>query len=208
MISQATTYTDNDLRSEATGVILAGGLARRMGNIDKGLIELKGQPMVHYALRALKPVVKDIVINANRNQDRYARFGYPVIADKSRNFDGPLAGILSTLLKIESRYLVTVPCDSPLISSDMLKTLINGMKDPEVEICVADDGDRIHPVFLVLKTSLVESLKNYLATGKRKIDTWLYQHHTKEIDFSGNAHCFQNVNTADELAMLETKILP
>ena len=85
-------------RSNITGVILAGGLARRMGGVDKGLIDLRGQPLVAHVIAALEPQVENIIISANRDLDRYTEFGYPVVTDTLPDHPGPLAGILSSML--------------------------------------------------------------------------------------------------------------
>ncbi|HID48564.1 MAG TPA: molybdenum cofactor guanylyltransferase MobA, partial [Chromatiales bacterium] len=80
-----------------TAVILAGGIGRRMGGQDKGLVELDGRPLIEHIIDALKPQVMTILINANRNQYRYASYGYPVITDTLANYQGPLAGFAAGL---------------------------------------------------------------------------------------------------------------
>lgn len=176
-----------------------------MGNQDKGLIQLNRRPMIHYALAALEPTVENIIINANRNQDAYARFGYPVVSDLSDSFDGPLAGILSALKTIDTEYLLSIPCDCPLIKPEVLKKMIRTIRSSQAEVCVATEGKRMHPVFLVLQASLAESLENYLASGQRKIDSWLFQKRLEKIDFSAHPETFQNINTPEELAILENQ---
>ena len=96
-----------------TGIILAGGQARRMGGQDKGLIQLAQKPMIEYVLNAIKPQVDEIIINANRNQVVYEKYGYPVVADQIEGYCGPLAGMASGLQTAETPFVVTVPCDSP-----------------------------------------------------------------------------------------------
>ena len=91
---------------KVAGVVLAGGLARRMNNQDKGLVNFKGRPMISYALAALAPAVDQLFINANRNVDQYLNFGYPVISDQTDNFDGPLAGVLTAMIYADAKVLL------------------------------------------------------------------------------------------------------
>jgi len=190
-------------RAKITGVILAGGRARRMGGEDKGLIRFKGRPLASYALEALDSVAAHILINANRNRDAYARFGYPVISDQTDTFDGPLAGLLSAMRAAETPYVLTVPCDSPLVTGRLLERLCRVMQETGAELCAAHDGERLHPVFLLAERRLADSLERYLAGGQRKIDLWLEQHRLALVDFSDHPELFANVNTPGELAALE-----
>ncbi len=193
-------------RAKVTGVVLAGGQARRMGNRDKGLIQYLGRPLIHCAIDALSPVVGKIIINANRNQDIYSRLGHRVISDLTDTYDGPLAGILSSLKRIDTPYLLSIPCDCPLIESKLLTQMVDDFLRNQADAGVAFDGKRIHPVFLILKTELAESLEIYLASGQRKIDTWLFQHKLEKFDFSEFPEMFENVNTPEDLACLESRI--
>lgn len=196
-----------EIEISVTGEVLAGGRARRMGGGDKGLIDFAGKPLVTYALAALNLVTDHILINANRNQEIYAAFGYPVVVDHRGEFDGPLAGVLSGMDYCSTRYLLTVPCDCPLISGQALNRMIEAVRNSASDCFVASDGDRLHPVFLLLDCNLVDSLKAYMNSGQRKIDTWLNQHNLCEVDFSDQPEIFRNVNTPDDLAALETEHL-
>lgn len=193
-------------QTEITGVVLAGGLARRMGGGDKGLIPFQGQPLAAYALRALSEITDRIVINANRNLAAYRRFGYPVIPDRSTQFDGPLAGVLSVMKAVEAAYVLTVPCDSPLVQGKLLKRMVTALRAERAEICVAHDGRRAHPVFMLLKRDLRGSLESYLAKGERKIDAWYRQHKVVQADYSDHPEMFENINTPQELAALEERM--
>ncbi len=190
-------------QNKVTGVVLAGGLARRMNKQDKGLILYRNKPLVTYALKALSSVAEKVYINANRNLNEYNQFDYEVISDRTDTFDGPLAGILSTMSQALTEILLVIPCDSPLIKAEHLEKLLIAINKEEIEIAVAYDGQRIQPVFLALKTSLKNSLNNYLLEGNRKIDIWLQQHQLTQVDFSENAEIFLNINTMSELDALE-----
>lgn len=191
--------------SKVTGVILAGGLARRMNNQDKGLVNYKGRPMVSYAIEAFSGVTDQIIINANRNIDQYRQFGLPVITDQNDSFEGPLAGILAAMIYADTGVLLVVPCDSPLIKAEHLRKLLSTCAENHADVAVAFDGERLHPVFLAIKTSLKSSLQNYLASGQRKVEAWLEQQKMVKADFHNEAEIFTNINTLTELSALEMR---
>lgn len=190
-------------QTKIAGVILAGGLARRMNNQDKGLIPYKGRPLVSYAIAALTDVTDQVLINANRNREHYQAFGLPVVADQTDNFDGPLAGVLTAMIYTDADVLVVVPCDSPLIKAEHLQKLLAVRAENAADVAVAFDGVRLHPVFLAIKTSLKTGLENYLASGQRKVGDWLEQQKTVTADFSNEPEIFFNINTLTELSALE-----
>jgi len=192
-------------QTKVAGVILAGGLARRMNNQDKGLVNYKGRPMISYPIAALTAVTDESIINANRNRELYQAFGFPVVADQTDSFDGPLAGILTAMIYTDADVLVVVPCDSPLIKAEHLQKLLATRAKNAADVAVAFDGERLHPVFLAIKTSLKTSLQNYLASGERKISHWLEQQKMVKVDFSNEPEIFININTLTELSKLEAK---
>lgn len=194
-------------RGSITGVVMAGGKGRRMGGEDKGLLQIRGKPMIEYVLETLRPQVGQILINANRNQEHYRRLGYPVVADISGGFLGPLAGMASALQASETEYLLTVPCDSPLLPARLAEVLSKALLEQKAEISVATDGERMQPVFALLRRSLLPSLLDYLDQGGRKIDTWYAQHPTALADCSGFPGAFLNVNTPEEQALVEQKLM-
>lgn len=191
-------------QTKVNGVVLAGGLARRMGGQDKGLVDYNSRAMIEYALEALSPVVKEVYINANRHLEQYRQFGYAVISDQTETFDGPLAGVLSAMLQSDAEILLVIPCDSPLVQSSHLQKMLESRNNADADIAVAFDGKRLHPVFLALKRSLAPSLQEFLSSGQRKIDLWLEQHHVIRVDFSETPQIFLNVNTLEELSDLES----
>ena len=188
-----------------TGVVLAGGLARRMGGRDKGLIECAGRPLTAYALDALRQIAPQVLINANRHLDEYRRFGVPVIPDASGDFEGPLAGMLAALRAADTPLVLTVPCDCPLLQGAWLHRLIEHRDAEGAEISAAHDGERLNPVFALLDRRLEPDLAAYLAGGERKIDRWMRRHHVAVVDFSDHAEMFLNANTPEELAELERR---
>ncbi len=186
-----------------TGLILAGGRARRMGGHDKGLIELNGVSMAEHVLRALRTQVSEVLINANRNRDRYAQLGCRVIGDSEGGFLGPLAGMLSGMQAALTPLLVTVPCDSPLVPGDLVARLHAAMTAAGARLAVAHDGERLQPVFALLDVTLRDDLRAFLASGERKIDRWYARHACAEADFSDATDAFRNVNTPEEKQALE-----
>jgi len=188
-----------------TGVILAGGLARRMDQQDKGLVLFNNQPMVSYAIQAMQPVVDELFINANRNIEQYQAFGYSVVSDATSDFYGPLAGVCAALNNCEHDLLLVMPCDSPFMSTAGLQLLLAEQQRHDADIAVAFDGKRLHPVFMALKVSLKSSLQDYLAKGERKIDRWIELHNWVKADFSVMPEVFENINTLAQLHELASK---
>jgi molybdopterin-guanine dinucleotide biosynthesis protein A len=190
-------------QNTVSGVVLAGGLARRMGQQDKGLLLFNHRPLVSYPLAAMHGVTDTILISANRNQEAYRQFGYPVISDADQTFDGPLAGILAAMQATQSQILLVMPCDSPLLKTEHLLRLLAGL-DADAEIAVAFDGVRLHSVVLALKTHLQASLQGYLKQGQRKLQAWLDKHELVKVDFSDEPEVFTNINSMTELLSLES----
>jgi len=101
--------------------VLAGGLGRRMGGVDKGLQPFRGKPMAQWAIERLAPQVDELIVNANQNRSDYERFGYRVVADELSGFAGPLAGLHAGMKAAGRDLVVTVPCDSPFLPGDLLQ---------------------------------------------------------------------------------------
>jgi molybdopterin-guanine dinucleotide biosynthesis protein A len=190
-------------QTKVTGVILAGGLARRMNNQDKGLIDYKGRPMVSYVIDAMAAVTDELIINANRNLDQYQQFCFPVVTDQTDSFDGPLSGLLTAMMYAGDGVLLVAPCDSPLIKAEHLQKLLSVRIENDADVAAAFDGERVHPVFLAVKTALKTDLQAYLDSGQRKLESWLQQQKMVKADFSGESQLFINLNTMAELAVLE-----
>src|SRR5918912_814539 len=185
-----------------SGVILAGGLGRRMGGVDKGLQLLRGKPMIEWVLERLAPQVDDIVINANQNIERYEAYGHRVVRDQIAGFAGPLAGLHAGMKAVKHPLLVTVPCDSPLLPLDLVERL-RGALDGK-DLAVAKTGDQPHPVFALVKRDCRESLEAFLAQGGRKIDAWYAALKVVEVSFDDEADAFRNINTLEELGKIGT----
>jgi molybdopterin-guanine dinucleotide biosynthesis protein A len=196
----------NAIADKVTGVILAGGKARRMGGVDKGLVSIGGRPMVSYVIDALQPQVSALLINANRSHDRYREFGLPVIADADRDFRGPLAGFASGMQAAATRYVAVSPCDSPLLCGDLVQRLYDALQEEELRIAVAHDGTRLQPVFALLDRELLDDLAGHLADGGRKIDQWYAQHGFAIADCSDVPESFLNINAPADQQLLEDRL--
>lgn len=183
-----------------TGMILAGGKARRMGGQDKGLIPYQGRPLIAHVLERLEPQVQAILINANRSHDQYAQFGHSVIADAEDGFLGPLAGILAGLRAAQTELLLCVPCDSPEIGPDLAAKLASPFEQAGTRIAVASCAGRLQPVFAVLHRDLSEALDDFLRHGGRKIDEFYGAQGFEEVSFE-NPNEFRNINTHEELIL-------
>ncbi len=188
-----------------TGVVLAGGLGRRMGGADKGLIAFAGKPMVVHVLERLGPQVDEILINANREIDRYSAFGYPVIPDEIEGFAGPLAGLHRGMCAANQPYVLTVPCDSPFLPADLASRLMQALQQADAELAVAKTGTQAHPVFCLCRTSLKNHLQSYLQSGGRKIDAWYGTLKVVEVAFDDQPQAFANINTIEELESLQDR---
>jgi molybdopterin-guanine dinucleotide biosynthesis protein A len=186
-----------------TGVVLAGGRGSRMGGIDKGLQVFRGKPMVQHVIERLAPQVDEVLVNANRNAEAYEALGYRVVADEIEGFAGPLAGFERGLAHARGEWVVTSPCDSPFLPLDLVKRLRAALEEGDAALAVAKTGDQPHPVFSLMRRSVHASLREFLASGQRKIDRWYGALAVVEVSFDDDGDAFLNINTLDELSGLE-----
>jgi molybdopterin-guanine dinucleotide biosynthesis protein A len=207
-------------------MVLAGGQGMRMGGIDKGLQHFHGESLAAHAVHRLKAQTLGppglIAINANRNLQDYAKWGYPVWPDLQTDFAGPLAGFQTALQHCQEcpeqcDFLLVVPCDSPLFPLDLLERLAWGLAQANTDIAVATIPEvnrhgllamRAQPVFCLMRTTLKNSLNEFMAAGGRKINAWTDMHHTAEVPFDTEhdaPNAFFNANTLEQLQQLEQK---
>ena len=216
--------------SDITGLILAGGRGSRMGGVDKGLQNFNGVPLALHTLLRLQmqeggPLAQ-VMVNANRNLAAYEAFGAPVWPDVLADYAGPLAGFLTGLERCESPYLVTAPCDTPLLPLDMVARLAAAMhaEDADIAMVAAPESAagvmqparqaardqttvRPQPVFCLLRVELLESLADFTQAGGRKIDAWTATHKVALVPFDlpeDDPRAFFNANTLAELQSLES----
>ena len=192
---------------EITGLILAGGRAQRMGGIDKGLIPFHHRPLIESAINRLKPQVGSIMINANRNLEQYATYGYPIVSDADSSFSGPLAGFAAGLKACPTKYLVTAPCDSPLLPTNLVQLLSTKLAEGSFDLVYASSKDNAgktwaQPVFCLMHISLLKSLEEFISLGDLKIDRWFKELNSSTVVFDSES-AFANINTPEELLTLE-----
>jgi molybdopterin-guanine dinucleotide biosynthesis protein A len=193
--------------NQITGLILAGGRAQRMGGIDKGLIPFHGKPLIELAINRLKPQVSTILINANRSITKYSHYGYPVLMDETPDFSGPLAGFSVGLKHCKTPYLLTSPCDSPLLPTDLAEKMVIELEQNHLELVYASSQESdgkiwSQPVFCLISKQLEESLNAFLSKGDLKIDRWFKELRSGTVIFE-DPQAFANVNTPQELTALE-----
>jgi len=191
--------------ADITGIVLAGGQGRRMGGVDKGWVELDGRPMITHVLERFAPQVGDVLINANQNLDRYAKFGLPVVPDAVGGFAGPLAGLHAGMTRATRSHVVTVPCDSPFLPADLVTRLAAGLEGDRAKLAVAKTFDQPHPVFCLVRRDVLSHLAAFLEAGGRKIDAWYATLPVVEVAFDDEADSFRNINTTEELASAAPK---
>lgn len=185
---------------EITALILAGGKSRRMGGRDKGLLPFGEGLLVGHVIRAVMPQVGAVMISANRHREEYGRYGLPVLADPIADFQGPLAGFLAGLQAMQTPYLLTLPCDGPVVIPDLAQRLAAGMDAADADIAVAHDGQRLQPVYALLHARVLPGLRQALDDGERKIDRWYPRHNWVTVDFSDVPQQFSNINTPEDYA--------
>jgi molybdenum cofactor guanylyltransferase len=188
---------------DITAVILAGGEGRRMKGADKGLLELWGKPLVVHLLERLGPQVGKVLINANRNLEHYRQLA-PVVPDNVGDYAGPLAGFEAGLSHAPSEWVLFVPCDSPLVPTDLALRMCAAIQRHD-QIAVVDDGIQLHSATALVHQSLLPSLYNYLDGGDRKLQLWYERHQLVTVDFSDQADAFINLNTEAALQELEQR---
>lgn len=194
---------------DITALILAGGLGRRMSadgkGSEKGLIVFKNQPMVHWVAQRLAPQVGGgLILNCNSNTSAYRELmpeGTLFVSDQVSGFAGPLAGVEAALSICPTPWLVTAPCDSPFLPIDLVSRFAEQAALALCDVVVARDAKHPQPVFMMLKTSLLANLRQYLNGGDRKIDRWYERLNHCYVEFLAPS-VFANVNTPDELNAL------
>lgn len=191
---------------QISAIILAGGLATRMHGRDKGLIYFQNYPLVAHVIKRLSRQVSEILINANREISNYESFGFKVLQDEWPEFLGPLAGLSLGLQHAKHEYVLTAPCDSPLLPLDLAERLMSALIQSNADIAVASCNGHIHPVFCLCKKKLLPSLTQYLAGGGRRVSAWQQAQQYIEVDFTEYEDAFINLNTPDDLKQLELKI--
>jgi molybdenum cofactor guanylyltransferase len=195
---------------KVAGLLLAGGLSRRMGGGDKSLRLLAGRPLLQHVIDRLRPQVDALVLNANGDPSRFAPFDLPVVADNIPDFAGPLAGILAGLdwaaaTRPDCPFVVSVATDAPFLPADLVARLLEGMEEAGVELACAASGGQSHPVIGLWPVRLREQLRHALVTeGTRKVDQWTAQYRLATVSFPDRpVDPFFNANQPEDLDRAE-----
>lgn len=188
------------------GIILAGGLATRMGGGDKGLLRLGGRTVLDHVIGRLAPQVAEIAINANGDPDRFKAFGLPVRPDSIEGFAGPLAGVLAGLdwaAEQGAETVVSVAADTPFFPCDLVPRLLLAAEGMATPLALAATPDGRHPTFGLWPVALRDDLRGALMGGLRKVVQWTDRHGAAEAFFDPEGGPFFNVNTPEDLATAE-----
>jgi molybdopterin-guanine dinucleotide biosynthesis protein A len=192
------------------GVLLAGGLARRMGGGDKPLREIGGRTLLDRAITRLGPQCEALIVNANGDPARFAALGLPVVADTVEGFAGPLAGVLAALEwaatnRPEIAWVASIPTDSPFLPRDLVARLHQARRAADVPLACARSGDQAHPVAGLWPVSLAADLRHALVVEEmRKIDRWTARHGIAEASWPVAPYDpFFNANRPEDLAEAE-----
>jgi molybdenum cofactor guanylyltransferase len=192
------------------GIVLAGGLSRRMGGGDKGLAQLAGRPMLAHVVERARAQTAVLLLNGNGDADRFAEFELPVAADVVPGFAGPLAGILTGLEWLRTEHpglgwLASFACDSPLLPADLVARLWAAVTAEGAHMACATSGGRLQPVFGLWPVTLAESLRHAVVEdGIRSVGAFAAGRKLARVDWpAGDADPFVNINTPEELERVE-----
>ena len=197
------------------GLLLAGGQSRRMGGGDKSLRPLGGRLLLDRVIERIRPQVDELVLNANGDPVRFARFGLPVVADSVPDYAGPLAGVLAGLdwaaeNRPDCRLVASVPTDAPFLPDDLVARMVQGMETAGVELVCAESGGQPHPVVGLWPVRLREELRRALTDeGLRKVDRWTGRYRFATVPFEKvgrpgfGIDPFFNANHPDDFAAAE-----
>jgi molybdopterin-guanine dinucleotide biosynthesis protein A len=172
------------------GLLLAGGLARRMGGGDKALRRLGDRTLLDHVIDRVRPQVAALVLNANGDPARFAAFGLPVVPDSVPDFAGPLAGILAGLdwaaaNRPDCELVISVPTDAPFLPRDLVARLVAGMREAGAELASAGSGDRPHPVVGLWPVGSREALRHAIVSEQiRKVDVWTGRYRLATVPFA------------------------
>lgn len=187
-----------------TGLLLAGGQAKRMGSINKGAVQLNDRPFAELVIGNLSKQVDDIVISANEYASYFKPFGFEVIKDKREGFLGPLAGIESALIEIpDIQWLFCATVDTPFFPDDLVSVLLQKAKENN-KLCVMPvHNGRRYPLHSLIHGTLLPSLSSFLDSGERAVGYWLRKCGVLEVEVEAPFPAFENINTLEELSLLK-----
>lgn len=188
-----------------SAVILAGGRGQRMGGEDKGLIQLNGRPLIAWMIDCIAPQADELFISANRHLDQYRQFGYPVLADASGDFQGPLAGLSRAMAEATHPLILSVPCDTPFLPRDLAHRLIQALTADHSDLALPVACGQAHRAVCLYRKTLQPGLADFLEKGGRRVGEWQSLQRRSEVPFEDETG-FLNLNTAAELDTQENRL--
>jgi molybdopterin-guanine dinucleotide biosynthesis protein A len=196
--------------TNVTGVLLAGGMARRMGGGDKCLQQLGGSSLLTYSINKAEPQVGPLIINAVGDPARFNEFSLPVVADVIEGFAGPLAGVLTGLEWArdhisDAQWVVTFPTDAPFFPTDLVERFLDETTKNGADMACARSNERTHPVFALWPVRLAGDLRRAMEDQEmRKIDLWTSSYNIAHVDWSASPNDpFFNINRPEDLEQAE-----
>lgn len=183
-----------------TAIILAGGQGSRMAGRDKGLVSWQGKPLVSHVITRIRPQANALLVSCNRNQGQYDQLAGNICSDNLPGYQGPLAGLQTALAATETELSLVCACDTPLLPLDLLARLRNTLESNRAELCYPFDGNRHQYLPVLLKTSLLNKLGEYLGAGGRSVKGWYCELEVAVADFSDCPEAFININDETSLA--------
>ncbi len=196
-----------DVAHDITAVILAGGQGRRMGQTDKGLLTLAGRPFIEHVIARIRPQIPRLALNSYAPED-YRRYGLPVFTDAIAGGLGPLAGLHAALTHCDSQWVLTLPCDTPLLPTDLVSRMVESVEREQRDVCTVSDGQRLHAVIILANKKVLPRLESFLNSGQRRVQDWLAGEQPAIADFSDTPDAFINLNTPEQLTKLEKELCP
>lgn len=185
--------------TEVTGIVLAGGRARRMQGADKGLLLYQGRPLIEQVCARLRPQVARLCVNANRHFEAYRAYGYPVFADQWPDYPGPLAGFYSAVQQCDGDWFCFVPCDTPHLPADLVARLCRTASEQQVPLVAVSDGQRLHGTFCLLHRSCETALLTYYEQGEHRVQEWIRSQPHALVDYSDQPQALININEPQQL---------
>lgn len=182
-----------------SGIILAGGLSRRMEGKNKALIQVDNKELISYIIEQFHPQVNELLINTNQEHQLFQSLGFPLIADEFADNPGPMAGIHAGLMKMKHDYLAVVPCDCPCFPADLVSRLYKSISNSDTMLAVAFDGEQIQPTFCLVHKNYVDSLADAICRQQNKLSQWLIQNDAIKVHFNVQTPVFFNINRHSDL---------
>jgi len=185
--------------TDFSALVLCGGQGRRMGGEDKGLLLWRGKPMIQWITQTLRPLTDELITSCNRNLDSYRAYGDAIVTDSDTDYPGPLAGIRAGLAISRHDYLLVLPCDAPLVDTNLLLALIECAKTEVNRPVMVRQNGVWQPLFCVIPKQLSAAIERAWNEGQRSPRELLLSLNARALDCDANDIRLSNVNTLEQL---------